>query len=154
MYTVSLEVLAVEQLAFSAVMAISTKLRIIRSDFVSNLETLHRLADLDNDAAGLVSCYHRHCRIKIAVVDVKVSSTDTARLDYITVLISELFGTQRCRRLMRCTFDQYFMSFWLRDRHRNEGEIFNLVVSYGFHFCRDDILIRFCCAVHGVFGID
>lgn len=87
MYTMSFEVLAVEQLALSTVMAIPAKLRIIRRDLVANLEALHRLADLDNDAAGLVSCHHRHCRVEIAIVDVQVGPTDAARLDYTIAVI-------------------------------------------------------------------
>ncbi len=132
MYTMSFEVLAVEQLAFSAVMAISAELRVIRSNFVSNLEALYRLADLDNDAAGLVSCNHRHCRVEIAIVDVKISPTDTARLDYISMLTSKLFNTEDADDQFKRTFYQYFMSFWLGDWHRNEGETLILLYRMAF----------------------
>ena len=81
MYSMGQKVLAIQQLAFSAVMAISTELRVICCDFVSNLETLYQVADLNNNAAGLVSRDYRHGGIKIAVVNVQVRAADTARFD-------------------------------------------------------------------------
>lgn len=69
-------------------------------------------------------------------------------------LFCEICGIHDAGELIQRTFDQYFMRFWFRDWHRNEGEILDLVISYGFHFCGDGVFIRFCCrAVHGMFGI-
>ena len=69
MYSMSLVVLAVQQLAFSAVMAIPAELRVISRHFVSNLEAFYQLAHLNHDAAALMSSDHRDGGIEIAIMD-------------------------------------------------------------------------------------
>lgn len=63
-------------------MAVSAQLRVVCRHFVANFKSLHVLSDLDNNPARLVSSHDWHCRIEVAIVDVKIGTADSARFYY------------------------------------------------------------------------
>jgi len=79
-YAVSLEVLAQQQLATSAVEALLAKLGVISSDTVTNLDVLDILANSGNDTNGLVARDKGKLGNEFTLVDVQISTTDTAGL--------------------------------------------------------------------------
>jgi hypothetical protein len=81
MNAMCLEVLAVQQLSLSAVMTVPTKLRVIRSHFVTKLESLDILSNLHHNTTRLVASHYGHSRVEVTIMDVKISAADSARLD-------------------------------------------------------------------------
>jgi hypothetical protein len=74
--TVGCEILAVQQLSLSAIMTVSTELRVFCSYLVADLKSRDVLADLNNDAAGLVAGNDGHSRFEIAIVDVQICTAN------------------------------------------------------------------------------
>lgn len=72
-----LEVFAIQQLALATIVTRAAQLGIICRHLVTKLEALDRRAHLDDDAGSLVARHYGLSDAKVAVVDVKVRSTDT-----------------------------------------------------------------------------
>lgn len=76
------EVLTKEQFPPLAMVAVSTKLRVICSHLVTNAYILHGIADCHDDSGRFMSRDDGHGGGKISIVDVQVCAADTAGLDY------------------------------------------------------------------------
>lgn len=63
-------------------MTVSTELRVVCSYLVADLKSRDVLANLNNDAAGLVAGNDGHSRFEIAIVDVQICTANATGFHY------------------------------------------------------------------------
>lgn len=66
----SSKVLAVQELAFSAIVTVAAQFRVVSRHLVAEFEALDCAANLDNDSRGFMARDYWHFGIEIAVVNV------------------------------------------------------------------------------------
>lgn len=90
--TMSLEVLAEQQLATTTVEAFTAEFGIIRTDSVSEFEAFHALSHACNDTDGLMAGDEGEFGEKLALVDVEVRAADAAGFDFDEHVVVAEFG--------------------------------------------------------------
>lgn len=80
------KVLAVQHLSFFAVVAVPTELRIVCSYLLANFKPSDVLADLNNNAAGLMAGNDGHSRLSVTIVDVQIRTANATRFHCIQSL--------------------------------------------------------------------